>query len=181
MRDLFQYVPGTSLLHRLNPVTKLLLTVVICVAAFITDRLIFLLGLLALQCSDTLSKRPLHASTAVLALCLCSMAANVSYGWLSIALCLGMRQAGKNRLHLMLYTAGTLLLYTFSLLFSGVAKSWVLVSLCALFAVIPLLLYNGRRGMRRPLLTFLFYAAYPLHMIALLVIRAMRIVPPYFF
>jgi len=140
-----------------------------------------LLGLLALQCSDTLSKRPLHASTAVLALCLCSMAANVSYGWLSIALCLGMRQAGKNRLHLMLYTAGTLLLYTFSLLFSGVAKSWVLVSLCALFAVIPLLLYNGRRGMRRPLLTFLFYAAYPLHMIALLVIRAMRIVPPYFF
>jgi energy-coupling factor transport system permease protein len=49
MRDLFQYVPGTSLLHRLNPVTKLLLTVVICVAAFITDRLIFLLGLLALD------------------------------------------------------------------------------------------------------------------------------------
>ena len=49
MRDLFQYVPGISLLHRLNPVTKLLLTVVICVAAFITDRLIFLLGLLALD------------------------------------------------------------------------------------------------------------------------------------
>ena len=38
MRDLFQYVPGNSLIHRLNPVTKIFLTVVICVAAFITDR-----------------------------------------------------------------------------------------------------------------------------------------------
>ncbi len=49
MRDLFEYVPGTSLIHRLNPITKLLLTVVICAAAFITDSLIFLLFLLALD------------------------------------------------------------------------------------------------------------------------------------
>ena len=49
MRDLFQYVPGASLIHRLNPVTKLLITVVICAAAFITDSLIFLLALLALD------------------------------------------------------------------------------------------------------------------------------------
>ena len=27
MRDLFQYVPGSSLIHRLNPITKLLLTI----------------------------------------------------------------------------------------------------------------------------------------------------------
>ncbi len=49
MRDLFQYVPGHSLIHRLNPITKLFLTIVICAAAFITDSLIFLLVLLALD------------------------------------------------------------------------------------------------------------------------------------
>jgi len=67
------------------------------------------------------------------------------------------------------------------LLLSGVAISWVLVSLCALFSLIPLLLYNGKRGVRNPLFTFLFYAAYPLHIILLLIVRAMRIIPPYFF
>ena len=140
-----------------------------------------LFGLMALVCADTLKEKPLHACMAVLALCMCAMAANVSFGWLSIALCLGMRYADKRKSRLALYTAGALALYTFSLLLSGVTQSWVLVSLCALLSLIPLLLYNGRRGARHPLLTFLFYAAYPLHMIALLGIRAMRIVPPYFF
>ena len=49
MRDLFQYVPGNSLIHRLNPVTKIFLTVIICVAAFITDSIPYLLLLL---CAD---------------------------------------------------------------------------------------------------------------------------------
>ncbi len=49
MKDLFEYVPGSSLIHRLNPVTKLLLTVAVCAAAFITDSLIFLLALLGLD------------------------------------------------------------------------------------------------------------------------------------
>ena len=47
MNNLFQYVPGNSLIHRMNPVTKIFLTVVICAAAFITDRLWFLAVLLA--------------------------------------------------------------------------------------------------------------------------------------
>ncbi len=140
-----------------------------------------LFGLMALACADTLKEKPLHAFAAILALCMCAMAANVSFGWLSIALCLGMRHAGKSKLRLALYTGAILLLYTLTLLLSGVTQSWVLVSLCALLSVIPLLLYNGRRGIHRPLLTFVFYAAYPLHMLALLSIRAMRIVPPYFF
>ena len=46
MNNLFQYVPGQSLIHRLNPITKLLLTIIICVAAFLTDRLVVLLFLL---------------------------------------------------------------------------------------------------------------------------------------
>lgn len=140
-----------------------------------------LLGLMALYAADLLHERPLYASAVVLLLCLCAMAANVSYGWLSIALCLAMRYTGESRLRLTLYTGGALSLYTLSLLFSGVTQSWVLVSLCALLSLIPLLLYNGKHGIRHPALTFLFYAAYPLHIIALLIVRAMRIVPPYFF
>ena len=49
MKDLFQYVPGNSLIHRLNPITKVLLTVVICVAAFVTDNLICLAVLLTID------------------------------------------------------------------------------------------------------------------------------------
>ena len=49
MNNLFQYVPGNSLIHRMNPVTKIFLTIIICVAAFVTDRLLFLAGLLAVD------------------------------------------------------------------------------------------------------------------------------------
>ena len=49
MNNLFQYVSGNSLIHRLNPITKIFLSVVICAAAFITDHLWFLGGLLALD------------------------------------------------------------------------------------------------------------------------------------
>ena len=49
MNNLFQYVPGNSVIHRMNPVTKIFLTIVICVAAFVTDNLFFLLGLLAVD------------------------------------------------------------------------------------------------------------------------------------
>lgn len=140
-----------------------------------------LLGLMALYAADLLASKPLYASAAVLGLSMCAMAANVSYGWLAIALCLCVRHAGQRRTKMCAYMAGTLLVYTLSLLLSGVTMSWVLVSLCSLLSLIPLLLYNGKRGARNPLMTFLFYAAYPLHIIALLIVRAMRIVPPYFF
>ncbi|MBO7405631.1 MAG: energy-coupling factor transporter transmembrane protein EcfT [Clostridia bacterium] len=46
MTDLFQYVPGNSPLHRMNPVTKIALTLCVCVAAFLTDNLFVLLFLL---------------------------------------------------------------------------------------------------------------------------------------
>ena len=49
MNHLFRYVPGNSLIHRLNPVTKIFLTVAICISAFITDRLWFLAALLAID------------------------------------------------------------------------------------------------------------------------------------
>ena len=49
MNNLFEYVPGDSFIHRLNPITKIFLTVIICAAAFVTDRLLVLLGLLAVD------------------------------------------------------------------------------------------------------------------------------------
>lgn len=47
MHNLFQYVPGNSVIHRMNPVIKIFLTIVICIAAFISGNLFFLAGLLA--------------------------------------------------------------------------------------------------------------------------------------
>jgi energy-coupling factor transport system permease protein len=49
MKDIFEYVEGNTLIHRLNPVIKILLAFCICVAAFASSSLIFLLALLALN------------------------------------------------------------------------------------------------------------------------------------
>ncbi len=49
MNNLFQYVPGNSVFHRMNPITKIFLTIAICVAAFINGNMFFLAGLLALD------------------------------------------------------------------------------------------------------------------------------------
>lgn len=140
-----------------------------------------LFGLLALYAADSLRDKPLSAWLVILTLCMGAMAARVSYGWLAIALCLCAYHAGENKRALALSTGGVLLLYSLSLLLSGVDVGWALVSFCALFALLPMLLYNGRRGVRVPVLTFLFYAAYPLHILLLVIVRAMRIVPPYLF
>lgn len=139
-----------------------------------------LLSLLALYAADALRDRPLHAWLAVMAVCVCAMAANVSYGWLGPVLCLAAYFGRNDRRRLALSMLGALGLYTLSLALSGVAASWVLVSLCALPAVMLMLAYNGKPGPRLPLLTFLFYTAYPLHLAALVIIRALRIIPPYF-
>lgn len=49
MNKLFQYVPGNSVIHRLNPVTKVFLSIVICAAAIVTDKLWFLGALLVVD------------------------------------------------------------------------------------------------------------------------------------
>ena len=47
MTDLFRYSPGSSVIHRMNPLTRILLAVCICASAFISDNLWWLLFLLA--------------------------------------------------------------------------------------------------------------------------------------
>jgi energy-coupling factor transport system permease protein len=43
MKGFFDYVPGSSYLHRLNPMTKLLLALMICITAFISANHLFLI------------------------------------------------------------------------------------------------------------------------------------------
>lgn len=136
-----------------------------------------LLGLAALALADRLRGRPLLLICAELLLCMIAMALRVSYGWLGIALCLCF--AERRRGMAFLSAAAALLLYTLSLLCSGVELHWALLSLCALGALPILMLYNGKPGPRLPLLRFLFYAAYPLHLAVLFALRAARLVPPY--
>ena len=140
-----------------------------------------LLGLMAVFACDALAGRPLQAALAVAGVMLAAMLARVSYGWLGVALCVGLYKTQGSRARQAACLALLTGVYALSLLFSGVEQSWVLVSLCAMLAAVPVLLYTGRRGPRTPLLTVLFYASYPLHLIALVIVRALRIVPPYFF
>lgn len=49
MKSLLDYHPGNSLLHRLNPITKLFIAVAICIAAFTTDSLLLLAVLLGVD------------------------------------------------------------------------------------------------------------------------------------
>lgn len=49
MKGLLSYVAGDSLLHRLDPLTKLLLAVLLCAASFTSTSHLFLLGLIALN------------------------------------------------------------------------------------------------------------------------------------
>ena len=153
------------------------------VASGVEQNVLFslLLGLLALYGARTLKRQPAAVSVYALILCLIAMIARVSFGWLAIALCLCFYFFRDSRPRMMLCAGSILLLYTLSLQLSGVTRSWVLVSLCSLPALPVIALYNNKRGLRTPLLMFLFYAAYPLHLVALIAIRALRIVPPYFF
>lgn len=136
------------------------------------------LSLCALFIVDMHGANPPLAMALTLFLCLTAMLARVSYAWLGILLCLcfyAYRDRPRPR------AVGVLcleLLYSLSLLCAGESLSWSLVNLCSLVALVPLSLYNRRPGPRalRPL----FYAAYPLSLWALYVLRTLRVVPPYF-
>lgn len=49
MKGFLAYIPGDSLLHRLDPRTKLLLSLLICVACFAGDNLCFLCAMIAVD------------------------------------------------------------------------------------------------------------------------------------
>lgn len=49
MKGFLDYIPGSSYLHRLNPLTKLILALMICIAAFISANHIFLVMLILIN------------------------------------------------------------------------------------------------------------------------------------
>jgi energy-coupling factor transport system permease protein len=49
MNGLLDYTEYDSILHKLNPITKLILSFVLCAACFVSDNLFFVLGILALD------------------------------------------------------------------------------------------------------------------------------------
>ncbi len=49
MKGIFEYAAGDSVIHRLNPVSKICLAFCICVAAFLSGNIIFLFILLLLS------------------------------------------------------------------------------------------------------------------------------------
>lgn len=46
MKGFLEYVPGNTLLHRLHPITKLILALVLCVAAFLSQNHLVAIGLI---------------------------------------------------------------------------------------------------------------------------------------
>lgn len=51
MLNVIDYIPGDTILHRLNPVTKLGIAVAIILATFLADRYVMLIGLIVLSCA----------------------------------------------------------------------------------------------------------------------------------
>jgi len=151
-----------------------------CISSGMEQNVLFslLFGLMALTAAKAYKEKPMTVWLIIITLSMGAMAARVSFGWLGIALCISAYYAGNCKHLLFLFFSFSLLVYSLSLQLSGVTQSWVLVSFCSLFSLIPLLLYNGKRGLRAPMLSLLFYAAYPLHMLALIILRALRIIPP---
>lgn len=49
MRSLMNYFPGNTFLHRMDPRSKILFSLLICIACFITNNIYFLLGILVLD------------------------------------------------------------------------------------------------------------------------------------
>ncbi len=49
MKGIFEYVAGNTIIHRLNPVSKICLALCICVAAFASENIVFLVALLVLN------------------------------------------------------------------------------------------------------------------------------------
>ena len=139
-----------------------------------------LLALLGLHLFKVLHKRPGACTLALILLSTAAMAARVSYGWMGILLCLAFYVVRESRVKQALCAALLPFFYVMTLAFSGVTASWVLVSLCACLSAPFILLYNGKNGPHGRVLSFLFYAAYPLHLLILYLIRMSRIIPPYF-
>ena len=136
------------------------------------------LALCALQAIEYGTPRqPMLTAAALLGLCLAALLMRVSYAWLGILLCMCFYAYRENPLRRAVSVMAVEALYAATLFMGGESLSWSLMQLFSLGALLPIALYNGKRGNRA--LRGVFYAAYPLSLAVLYVIRTARILPPY--
>ncbi len=154
------------------------------------------LGLIALILYDALAqnRRPVVRFAAILAALACALVAEwlgTDYGGVGVlAICL-FYAAGDSRLYravvCLLLGASRIIKQLLIALLSGFAApeitGWDIVCLCAVAAVLPILLCNGQRGaypkskLGRLVTKYAFYAFYPAHLVILGVIMRSLVIP----
>lgn len=102
--------------------------------------------------------------------CLTAELINVDYGFYGILTVLCFRYMKHcRRKNLATITGHTVVIFSYILLSQN--NSWAFVQLYALFALVPILLYNGKKGHNptnrtmNKIIQYAFYAYYPLHML----------------
>lgn len=137
-----------------------------------------LLGLLCIRQADTIlhtpgRKKKLLAVLFLLLLLLVSVFAMTDYGWRGVLTVLGFYVAGL--LPLTPLWQGVLLVLLNMVRFQGwqlefelFGKTFALPEQSfAVLALIPICLYNGKRGVKNKIMQYGFYIFYPLHMLVL--------------
>ena len=144
-----------------------------------------LLCLLMLQLDRRIADaRPRYAAPLRLLLlwacCLAALALRLAFGFLGPLLCFCFSRLGCERRRSALACLLLTPLWSFFLYFCRVGSAYVLLSLAAPLAALPILLYSGRPGRRSRRLSLLFYLAVPLHLLGCLFLRSLRLLPPWF-
>lgn len=122
------------------------------------------------RCKDKTLKILVTISIIAIA-CIVAQGLHLEYGYYGILTVICFRYLNK----IQLIIAYPLLILSFAIL-GGLTK-WNLVQFFALFSLVPIFLYNGKKGLlpKKPLLTKLiqygFYIFYPLHLLIFFLIR----------
>ena len=139
-----------------------------------------LLSLGALCADERLTGRLKRAASCA-CFCLAGMWLRTAFGFLGPLLCLAFRLAGGSPSKRAAAAFSVPLLSGLLLMAGGMEASPVRLLLVSALAALPVFLYRDRPDPRGPALSFLFYALWPLHLAALCLLRASRIVPPWLF
>ena len=138
------------------------------------------LALLALCCYDALFvKRPALCAVSVMLVCMAAMLLRSDYAAYGVLLTLCFHIFADRPWQRAAGFTVLLALYLLQLYAAGTPASFLLLSPCAVLALLPIALYNGRPGPRA--LRIGFYAAYPLGLLTLYLIRNLRLIPPYWY
>lgn len=120
-------------------------------------------GLTALYFTEKgIKGKPLYFAVPVI-ICILAQLFSFSYGAYGVLLIIGFYLLKGKSLPIITCVAGLTVLYC---VFIG--RGWL--QIYAVFSVIPILLYNGKKGINMP--KYAFYAYYPVHLLLLRVIKS---------